>query len=202
MITGPKYKICRRLGAGVFEKCQTPKFVVSEGRHSVKKGTGRRKSVSEYGAQLIEKQKIRFTYGVSEKQFSNYVKEAVSAQGTDTAEKLLGRLELRLDNAAYRLGLAGTRAAARQMVSHGHLLVNGKRVTIPSYKLSVGDVIGIREGSRGKGVFANLEAKLTDYNPPAWLKWNLSKLEGTVAAVPKEHDGFLDFHAVLEFYSR
>lgn len=200
MITGPKYKICRRLGAGVFEKCQTQKFVLSEGRHT-KKGD-RRKSLSEYGTQLLEKQKIRLTYGLSEKQFSNYVKAAVSSKAENTSENLRMRLELRLDNVVYRLGLASTRSLARQMVSHGHLSVNGVKSNIPSQSVSVGDVVSITPKSKDTGLFSNLDKKLQDYNTPDWLSWNPTTKEGTITKVPKDSDGFLDFHAVLEFYSR
>jgi small subunit ribosomal protein S4 len=120
MIIGPKYKICRRLGSGVFDQCQSPKFMLSEAKKTKVAKKGPRKQVSEYGQQLGEKQKIRFSYGISEKQLGNYVEEATSSKGSVASEKLFELLETRLDNTIYRLGLASTRRLARQMASHGH----------------------------------------------------------------------------------
>ncbi len=198
MINKPKFKICRRLGPGVYDKCQTRKFTAgTEGGFG-----GRPKAQTEYGLQLIEKQKIRFSYGISERQLSNYVKKASRVKGAGTAEKFYEELELRLDNAIYRLGLAPSRRAARQMVSHGHFLVGDTKVTIPSYALRVGDVVKIREGSKGKGVFAGLTEKLKDYTAPAWINFDPLKMEGKVLAMPKNVETFLDLNAVLEFYSR
>ena len=201
MKTGPKYKICRRLGAQVFEKCQTPKFVAAE---SSKKGgkKGGRKAATNYAIQLLEKQKVRFSYGVSEKQFYNYVQKAIETKKGAPAEKLSESLERRLDNVVYRLGLANTRAFARQMVAHGHFVVKGKRVTVPSYNVSVGDVISIREGSRNKGPFQSLETRLKNYTAPDWLSFDLSKGEAVVKALPHQPESFLDYNAVIEFYSR
>lgn len=200
MKTGPKYKICRRLGAQVFEKCQTPKFTMSEAKKGTKKKGG--KAATTYAIQLLEKQKMRMSYGVSEKQFYNYVKKAISTKSGTPTEKLSESLERRLDNVAYRLGLAGGRSLARQMVAHGHLTVNGKRVTVPSYNVSVGDVIAIREGSRGKGLFRDLEARLKNYTAPKWLSFDLSKVTAEVKSLPNEPESYLDFNAVIEFYSR
>ena len=100
------------------------------------------------------------------------------------------------------MGLAASRRAARQMVSHGHFVVGGTKVTIPSYELKIGDIIKIREGSKGKGIFSGLAEKLKDYNSPAWLAFDLEKMEGKVQAKPKSIETFLDLNAVLEFYSR
>ncbi len=201
MITKPKFKICRRLGPGVYDKCQTPKFASATGKVGLV-GAKRPKALSEYGTQLIEKQKVRFSYGISERQLSNYVKKASHIKGAGTAEKFYEGLESRLDNAVYRMGLASSRRAARQMVSHGHFVVGDTKVTIPSYELKVGDVIKIREGSKGKGIFAGLAEKLKDYTAPAWIKFDLDKMEGRVLEKPKNVETFLDLNAVLEFYSR
>lgn len=201
MITKPKFKICRRLGPGVYDKCQTPKFSSATGKVGVM-GAKRPKALSEYGTQLIEKQKVRFSYGISERQLSNYVKKASHIKGAGTAEKFYEGLESRLDNAIYRMGLAPSRRAARQMVSHGHFVIGATKVTIPSYELKVGDVIKIREGSKAKGVFANLAEKMKDYTAPSWVKFDLDKMEGKVLAKPKNVETFLDLTAVLEFYSR
>ncbi len=201
MISKPKFKICRRLGPGVYDKCQTPKFSSATAKGAMP-GAKRPKALSEYGTQLVEKQKIRFSYGISERQLSNYVKKASAVKGAGTAEKFYEGLESRLDNAIYRMGLAPSRRAARQMVSHGHFVIGETKVTIPSYELKVNDVIKIREGSKSKGVFANLSERLKDYTAPAWLAFDLGKMEGKVLGKPKNIETFLDLNAVLEFYSR
>src|SRR3989344_3757464 len=177
MISKPKFKICRRLGPGVYDKCQTSKFTTATGK-SGSLGARRPKALSEYGAQLIEKQKIRFSYGISERQLSNYVKKASHVKGAGTTEKFYEELESRLDNAIYRMGLGSSRRATRQMVSHGHFIVNDKKI------------------------FNNIAEKLKDYNFPAWISFDLEKMEGKVLAKPKNTESFLDLNAVLEFYSR
>ena len=202
MITGTKFRICRRLGPGVFEKCQTPKFAASQARRAARKSDKRPKQPTEFGLQLIEKQKIRFTYGVKERQFSNYVKDATEKGGANAAERLFETLESRIDNVVYRLGLAHTRPLARQMVSHGHFTINGVKTTIPSYLVKVGDIIKVRDGSKGKTLFANVAAKTKEYTPPEWLKYDMEKLEAKVAGKAKKTDSTLDFSTVLEFYSR
>lgn len=200
MISKPKFKICKRLGAGVYDKCQTSKFTAPV--RTFGPGSRRPKALSEYGTQLVEKQKIRFSYGITERQLSNYVKKASHIKGAGTADKFYEQLEARLDNAIYRMGLAPSRRGARQMVSHGHFMVNDHRVTIPSYELKVGDVIKIREGSKGSKLFENLAERLKEYNSPAWIKFDVSKMEGHVLDKPKNVETFLDLNAVLEFYSR
>ena len=200
MISKPKFKICRRLGPGVYDKCQTSKFAGSATKSLP--GGRRPKAPSEYGAQLIEKQKIRFSYGITERQLSNYVKKASSVKGVGTAEKLYEQLESRLDNVIYRMGLGVSRRATRQMVSHGHFIVNDQRVTIPSFEIKTGDIIKIREGSKGKKIFENLTDRLKDYNGPKWVVFDLSNTEGRILEKPKNTEGFLDLNAVLEFYSR
>ncbi len=197
MINKPKFKIARRLGAGVFDKTQTPKFNMAKGI-----GTKRPKALSEYGTQFLEKQKVRFSYGITEKQLSNYVKEASKLKGAGTVEKFFEELESRLDNVVYRMGLAPSRRGARQMVSHGHFVINGKRTTVPSYKTKQGDVFVVREGSKGKKIFSNLAEKMKDYTAPTWVSFNIDKMEGKVLAKPKNAETFIDFNAVLEFYSR
>ncbi|MEN9582122.1 MAG: ribosomal protein small subunit ribosomal protein [Candidatus Parcubacteria bacterium] len=201
MKTGPKFKICRRLGAQVFEKCQTPKFVMADAK---KGGKGKRggKAATNYAIQLLEKQKMRVSYGVTEKQFYNYVKKAIDTKKGSPSDKLSESLERRLDNVAYRLGFVSARSAARQMVAHGHLTVNGKRVTVPSYNVSVGDVVAIREGSKSKGIFQNLEARLKNYTAPSWLSFDATKHTAVVKSLPREPESYLDFNAVIEFYSR
>lgn len=200
MISKPKFKICRRLGPGVYDKCQTSKFSTTTG----KVGTfGKRpKQLTEYGTQLVEKQKIRFSYGITERQLSNYVEKASHIKGAGTADKFYEELESRLDNVVYRLGLANSRRGARQMVSHGHFVVNKHKVTIPSYALKVGDVIKVREGSKVSKLFTNLEERLKDYKSPAWVTFDIGKMEANLLGKPKNEETFLDLNAVLEFYSR
>jgi small subunit ribosomal protein S4 len=200
MISKPKYKICRKLGSGVYDKCQTTKFSTTSGKFV--KGGKRPKALSEYGSQLLEKQKIRFSYGISEKQLSNYVKKASKIKGAGTAEKLFELLENRLDNVAYRAGLANSRRGARQMASHGHLVINDKKITIPSFEVKVGDILKIREGSKSKKIFDNLIEKNKDYQLPSWLSFDFVKMEGKILAKPKNTETFLDLNTVLEFYSR
>lgn len=196
-----KYKIAKRLGAQIFEQTQTQKFSLAEARKTTKKPRGRNKS--DYGRQLIEKQKVRFTYGISEKQLSNYAEGAFETK--NPPESLHRSLESRLDSAAYRAGFAGTRRAARQMVSHGHLLVNGIRITVPSYRVKKGDSISIREGSRTSPLFAHMTSgEATQRSIPNWLAVDLStqvaKVEGEPSYVATEIP--LDYPAVFEFYSR
>lgn len=200
MISKPKFKICRRLGPGVYDKCQTAKFASNATK--TLPGGKRPKAPTEYGTQLIEKQKIRFSYGISERQLSNYVKKASTIKGAGTAEKLYESLESRLDNVVYRMGLGASRRATRQMVSHGHFIVNDHRVTIPSYELKSGDVVKIREGSKAKKLFENLNDRLKDYTAPTWVNFDVASLEGKILAKPKNVETFLDLNAVLEFYSR
>lgn len=202
MKIGPKFKIAKRLGAPIFEKTQTQKFALSEARRGrVRKG--RPGQMSDYKRQLLEKQKLRFTYGVSEKQLRRYVNEAV-AKSHQPIALLMERLEARLDNTVYRLGLAKTRRLARQIVSHGHITVNGKKMTIPSHKVKNGDVIAVREGSKDTGLFVNLTDTHEAASIPAWLKFDLKKIEGTVTGAPvyDPAEALFDPTQVMEYYSR
>ncbi len=201
MKIGPKFKICRRLGPQVFEKCQTPKFVMADAK---KGGKGKRggKAATNYAIQLLEKQKMRMSYGVTEKQFYNYVKKAIDTKKGAPTEKLSEFLERRLDNVIYRLGFANSRPLARQIAAHGHITVNGKRVTVPSYMISVGDKIAIREGSKAKALFQNLETRLKNYTAPDWLSFDSETKSAIVKNLPHQPEAYLDFNAVIEFYSR
>lgn len=200
MKIGPRYKIARRLGANVFEKTQTQKFAL---RATQKRTMGKPKAKSDYALGLTEKQKGRFSYGITSKQFTNYVLKAIEKKG-NSAEMLVTLLEGRLDNVALRSGFATTRQAARQMSSHGHLTVNGKIVTVPSYQVKIGDVVAIREGSKKKGLFTNLDERLKTAKIPAWLKLNIEKKEIVVDGTPHVLFSELMFNpgTVLEFYSR
>ncbi|MDO8183899.1 MAG: 30S ribosomal protein S4 [bacterium] len=200
MRIGPRYKIARRLGERVFPKTQTAKFVISG---TVKRTTGRRKTLSDYGRQLLEKQKVKYTYGVSEKQFVGYVNKARTGRG-NPAQILHQSLERRLDNVVFRLGILRSRAFARQAVAHGHITVNGRKLTIPSYQVQLGDKIAIRLGSKDNGMFHDLTEKLKDHQVPAWLKFDPQTVVGEVLSEPltSENEFNLNFSTILEFYSR
>ncbi|MEK7184957.1 MAG: 30S ribosomal protein S4 [Patescibacteria group bacterium] len=200
MIIGPKYKIARRLGASVFEKTQTQKFAV---RQEQRGRTTRPKAKSDYGLGMIEKQKARYSYGITSKQFSNYIKKATDMRG-NSGDHLISLLESRFDNVALRAGFATTRQAARQITSHGHLTINGKIVTIPSYQVKIGDIIGIREGSKKKLIFSTLDERMKTLKIPAWLKMDFEKKEFTIEGIPTSARTELMFNvgSVLEFYSR
>lgn len=202
MKIGPKFKIAKRLGAPIFEKTQTQKFALAEGKQgrTAKRRPGQ---ASDYKRQLIEKQKMRFTYGITEKQLRRYVDEAL-AKDNQPIENLFTRLELRLDNAVYRLGLAKTRRFARQMVSHGHITVNGKRMTVPSHKVKLNDVIAVREGSKQSALFLNFAETHEAAAVPGWLSFDSKKLEGKVTGTPSYSgaETFFDPEQVFEYYSR
>ena len=165
-------------------------------------GGNRRKKVSEYGAQLKEKQKVKFIYGVLEKQFEKYYTKASNMKGV-TGDNMLQLLELRLDNVVYRLGLAKTRRMARQIVSHGHIRVNGVKVDIPSYQVKVGDVITLRQRSAESDLFKPLREG-TSVLTPKWLAFDAPNLTGTVNALParEDIDFVVDESAIVEYYSR
>lgn len=202
MKIGPKYKIAKRLGASVFEKTMTQKFAIAQERGE--KNKGRRRGPTEYGKQLLEKQKVRITYGLPERQFGRYVREAMATHGANPAEVLHTTLEMRLDNVVYRLGLAPTRRAARQMVSHGHITINGRKTTIPSRMIHVGERIAVREGSKSRVLFENFNEKFIERPLPSWLSWNPKEMEGGVQQLPTAESASPagDLGAVLSFYSR
>ena len=203
MKTGPRYKIAKRLGASVFEKAQTQKFAISAERSAKNKRRGRGRQ-SEYGKQMLEKQKVRVTYGLQERQFSNYVHKALDAHSTKPTDHLHELLELRLDNVIWRLGLVSTRRAARQMVAHGHVQVAGRKTRVPSYALSVGDRISVREGSKEHGSFVGFSERFTERKLPSWLSWNPKTMEGSVVERPTTASADVagDLAAVLSFYTR
>lgn len=201
MKIGPKFKIAKRLGAPIFPKTQSPKFVASEQRRG--RTRKRMSQMSDYKRQLIEKQKMRFTYSITEKQLRRYVDEAV-AKSRQPVIMLMQRLEGRLDNVIYRLGLAKTRQMARQMVGHGHITVNGRKLNIPSYKVRENDVISVREGSKDSVMFTTLAETHEATAIPAWLSFDLKKLTGTVQSTPTYDPAESQFDPaqVLEYYSR
>lgn len=202
MIRPAKYKVCRRLGDRIFAKCQTPKYAVRAARKAGATRRGRPKS--DYGQQLLEKQKIRFSYGISERQFVNHVNTAREKGGKNAPHMLYTSLERRLDNTLYRMGILSTRPFARQVVSHGHILVNGRKMNIPSYQVKVGDVISVRPSSADGAIFARAKEAGVGKDSPAWVSVDPTTLEGKVLAIPGEegmNEG-LNFATVIEFYSR
>ena len=191
----------------IAKKCRTFDISPAVMGYSNKKSTRnpggtRRKKVSEYGAQLKEKQKVKFVYGVQEKQFHKYYLKAAHMKGI-TGENMLRLLELRLDNVVFRLGLAKTRRMARQVVGHGHIRVNGQKVDIPSYQVKVGDVITLRPRSAESEMFKSLREGTTGLTPK-WLSFDAPNLTGNVAALPTREDIDLEVaeNMIVEYYSR
>ena len=202
----PVCRLCRREGLKLFlkggrcytKKCSFERRPTPPGQHGV-----RRRKVGDYGLQLREKQKVRRVYGVLEKQFRNYFIEATRHSGV-TGEALLQSLELRLDNVAFRLGFAPSRAAARQLVAHGHLAVNGVASNIPSYRLKVGDRIEVRESHKERELFKTVKESLRSHQAPEWLSLDPAKMSGSVLAVPRRDQMPPEFNEqlVVEYYSR
>lgn len=205
---GPVCRLCRRQGTKLFlkgDRCYTDKCSVE--RRSLEPGKSfqskRIKKLTNYGIQLREKQKMRNMYGLLERQFSNLFKKAEKKHGV-TGENFIQFLERRLDNVVFRLGFAKSRAKARQIVRHSHILVNGKKVNIPSYMVDVDDVIEIREKSHSLAEFKELKQGEVDQNIPSWLEVDWQKLSGKVVKLPSKEDMDLpvDEKLVVEYYSR
>ena len=191
----PVLKRCRTLGI--------EPSVMGMDKSSNRTFNQRRKKQSEYGMQLNEKQKVRFIYGVLEKQFAKYYVMATKMNGV-TGECLLQILESRLDNVIYRMGLANTRREARQIVNHGHVTVNGKRVDIPSYLVKPGEVISLRESSRNADRMKDIVERNSNRLVPKWIDMNKDTLEGKIIALADRED--IDFpveeHLIVEYYSK
>lgn len=202
-----KCKICRRAGEKLFlraERCFTSKCALVKrnyppGMHGVKKAA----RLTSYGTQLREKQKAKQIYGISERQFRNYFRKASKKKG-DTSEHLLQLLESRLDNIAYRFGFAKSREQARQIISHGHILVNNRKVNIPSFQVKSKDVVALKEKSLKSPLFADLSKILAKQELPTWLSFDLKKFEGIILSKPtrEELKTPFDIKMVVEFYSR
>ena len=198
--TGPKSKIARRFREPIFgpDKALERKNY-PPGMHGASKRRGKQ---SEYAIQLMEKQKVKYTYGVLERQFENLFHKASSKQGI-TGENLLKLLEARLDNAVYRLGIAPTRSGARQLVSHKHITVNGEVVNIPSYSLRAGDVVAVRERSKSLEAITNSVAgrKINKYN---WLEWDANNLTGKFLNYPSRDEipENIKENLIVELYSK
>lgn len=201
---GPVGKVSRRLGLGITEKGQRilNKRPFPPGEHGP---SARRRQVSEYGLQWLEKQKARYVYGLLERQFVRVFEKAERMVGV-TGENLFMLLERRLDNVVYRLGLAETRAQARQIVNHGHITVNGRKTNIPSFTVKVGEVIAVRPESRRRTYFKNLaeNGELGKRRVPEWLRLDAANMSGQIVALPRREDAEqgIDEQLIVEFYSR
>lgn len=204
MKIGPKYKIARRLQAPIFEKTQTQKFSLREERKSKNKKRSFRRQKTDYGIQLNEKQKARMFYCVTEKQFSKYVKQALEKKATSPTTNLLKSLEHRLDNVVWRAGILPTHLSARQAVAHGHFLVNGKKVYVPSFSVTLKDRITIREGSKGSKLFSELAEKMKETQSPDWMVWDSTKGELSIkeGKIAEKADLLFDLGQVIEYYQR
>ena len=191
----PALKRCRSLGI--------EPAVIGLSKESKRQPRRTNRKVSEYGTQLKEKQKAKFIYGVLEKQFRAYYDKAKTMQGV-TGENLLGLLERRIDNVVFRLGIAATRKQARQIVRHGHITVNGKRLDIPSALVKVNDVIAVKEKSRANAFFKGMAESYDTLSTPAWLTADAASMGGTVTRFPNrdEIDVLVNEQAIVELYSR
>jgi len=209
-LTGSKCRQCRRAGEKLFlkgDRCFLPKCAMvkrpyppgAQGKN-VRRGRG---GLSEFGRQLLQKQRIKKIYGILERQLRKYFDEAQEQKG-DTRENLIKKLETRLDNVVFRLGWMKSRSSARQLVNHGHILVNNHSVNIPSYQIKKGDTISFKEKTLKSKITENLLAGLKKYQAPSWLAQDAEKLEAKVLGLPEGEDlGDLgSLGLIVEFYSR
>lgn len=197
--TGPKYRISRRLGVSL---SGTGKEIAKRNYAPGDHGSGRRSKLSDYGVQLREKQKVRFTYGMTERQFHNLFNKAGQVRKGTHGTNFLILLERRLDNVVYRLGLASTRAQARQLVNHGHILVDGKRVDIPSYEVKVGQEVSVREKSaKNAYILASVEAQVGHVQ---YVEFDKDTLKGSLVRLPEreEIDGDFNEALIVEYYNK
>lgn len=200
-----KEKKERALGVRLFlkgERCNSPKCAMVRrptrpGMH----GGKRRRAPSEYGQQLLEKQKIRISYGLREAQLFKLVKEAMK-QKTSVGDFIVKYLERQLANVVFRLGLVSSRIIAGQLITHGHFFVNGKKVTIPSYSVKPGEIISINPNSQKLLIFNDLATKIKKYEPPEWLSLDKQKLEGKVKSLPQNVEIPFDINLVVDYYSK
>ena len=205
--TGPSCRQCRREGVKMFlkgDRCYTDKCaIVRRGKVPGQHGGARRGMMKDYGLQLREKQKTKRVYGLQEKQFHKYYEEAERMKGITGANMLI-LLEQRLDNVVYRLGIGVSRSQARQFVNHGLITVNGKRVTIPSYQVKVGDVVSIKENKQEIELFVQLKQSKKPANLPKWLDFDPATLTGKVLQKPEREDIDMNIqeHMIVELYSK
>lgn len=202
--TGPKAKICRKFGTNIYGADKYDKILQRKPQPAGKSPRDRLGRKSEYAQQLLEKQKMRLLYGLSEKQFRRLYDTASSIKSKPTGDSMRELLEQRLDNAIYRAGFAMTRLQARQFVSHGLFTVNGQRVTVASYRVKEGDKIEVRERNKTSPMFADIVAAHDKYMPPSWMKVNSGALTIEVVTLPDADaaEQAIDVRQVIEFYSR
>lgn len=207
--SGPVCRFCRREGTKLFlkgQRCFSPKCSLLEGRNPHPPGGqrfGRRRTTSDYNSQLREKQKAKRIYGVSERQFKNYYKKATQKKGV-TGELMVSLLERRLDNVVYRMGFAVSRAQGRQLVGHGHFLVNGRRVDVASYQLKDGDLIQVKPQKRKAAPFQEVVSLSPEECNYPWIEMDYSKLTGMFKHAPEkgQFDHQIHVNLIVEFYSR
>ena len=204
--TGPACKLCRREGTKLFlkgDRCLTGKCALERRNTAPGQHGANTKKLKEYGMQLREKEKTKRYYGVLERQFYNYFKEADRTKGM-TGENLICLLERRLDNVVYRMGMAASHKEARQLVLHGHFTLNGKNVNIPSLIVKAGDVVAVKESSRSSDKIKALAEALATKTAPKWLDVNKDALSGKVATLPAREDVDFDFNEqlIVELYSK
>ncbi len=204
--TGPQCRICRRETEKLFlkgDRCYTEKCSVERRQYPPGQHGQRRGKLSDYGIQLREKQKVRNTYGVLEKQFRKYFERAERKKGV-TGEVLLQSLETRMDNIVYRMGFAANRSSARQLVRHGHFLVNGKSVDIPSFDVNVGDVVEVKDSSRDINIIKDSLSRVEQRGIPSWLEIDFQNFRGKVVQIPAREDIQLTAQEqlIVELYSK
>lgn len=205
-----KCKICRRSGIKLFlkgERCFSQKCAMIKRPYPPgKKGKRRRSPLSEYGKELREKQKLRNLYGLGERQFKKYVREVLGKRRkvADVSALLIKILESRLDNVVFRMGFSSSRNQARQLVSHGYFLVNGKSLNIPSYRTKKGDIVTLKPTKVQKAIFKNLKSVIKKYKTPKWLELDAQKLEAKIIGIPtlEEVAPPVEITAIFEFYSK
>jgi small subunit ribosomal protein S4 len=203
-----KCKICRRAGEKLYlkgDRCSTPKCAVVRKPYppGIHTKTSRRRGLSEFGMQMREKQKLRNLYHLRERQFKNYVASAMSQKGKDAGEQLLQSLAFRLDNIVFKAGFAASRSIARQMVSHGHARINGRKTTIPSQAVRMGDVITLSDAFWQSPGMLNTIQLLATYKPPAWIMLDTAQRTAAVSALPdtKEQSSH-NTKLIIEYYAR
>lgn len=204
--TGAVCRLCRREGMKLYlkgDRCYTDKCAIARRNYAPGQHGQRRKKISNYGSQLREKQKVRRIYGILEKQFRLYFEKAEKMKGV-TGENLLRLLEMRLDNVVYRMGFGDSRSESRQLVRHGHFTVNGKKVNIPSYQISLNDLIAVKANSKNTEKFKELSEAAEAKNPPQWLSVNAEMMEARVISLParEDIDMPIEEHLIVELYSK
>ena len=204
--TGPVCRLCRRVGEKLMlkgERCFSPRCAVERRRSPPGNPSQRRRRTSDHGVQLKEKQKARYIYGVMENQFRRYMEQAFKKPGV-TGLSLLELLERRLDNAVFRLGFAESRRQARQLVLHGHIIVNARKTNVPSYLVRPGDVIGWKESRKQRDFFKALTEDIPRRPVPQWLALDIDTMSGRASSLPTEQDleSAVDTRLIVEYYSR